>query len=88
MTYKKPGYYYVDARYVNLYNKGKKVPSGSSEGKIFKLSDGKEVSVYEKKEHDKHRIGSHLCNDALVDYFAEDSMIRGLQYGSTARKLI
>ena len=72
MTYKKPGYYYVDARYVNLYNKGKKVPSGSSEGKIFKLSDGKEVSVYEKKDTTSTVLGA-LCNDALVDYFAEDS---------------
>lgn len=72
MTYKKPGYYYVDARYVNLYNKGKKVPSGSSEGKIFKLSDGKDVSVYEKKDTTSTVLGA-LCNDALVDYFAEDS---------------
>ena len=68
MTYKKPGYYYVDARYVNLYNKGKKVPSGSSEGKIFKLSDGKEVSVYEKKDTTSTVLGA-LCNDALVDVY-------------------
>lgn len=72
MMYKKPGYYYVNAKYVNLYNKGNELPSGSSEGKIFKLSDGKEVSVYEKKDTTSTIVGA-LCNDALIDYFAEDS---------------
>lgn len=72
MTYKKPGYYYVDAKYINLYNKGEKVPSGTSEGKVFKLADGKEIKVYEKKDTTSTVLGA-LCNDAVVDYFTAES---------------
>lgn len=72
MTYKSPGYYFVNTKYVNLYKKGVKTPEGSATGKVYKLSDNAELKVYDQKSTDAKVIGK-MQNDAQVIYFADES---------------
>ena len=72
MTYKSSGYYYVNAKYVNLYNKDTKVPKEAKEGKVYKLAAGKELNVYEEKSTTSTVLGS-MENDVTVEYFADET---------------
>ncbi len=72
MTYKKSGYYYVNAKYINLYNKDTKVPNGTKEGKVYKLATGKELNVYEEKSTTSTVLGA-FENDATVEYFTDET---------------
>lgn len=72
MMYKSPGYYYVDAKYINLYNKEQTVPKSAKEGKVYKLAAGKELNVYEEKSTTSTVIGA-FENDAIVEYFADET---------------
>ena len=72
MTYKSPGYYFVNTKYVNLYKKGVKTPDGSATGKVYKLTGTSELKVYDQQNTSSTVIGA-LQNDAQIVYFPDES---------------
>lgn len=72
LSYKVPGMYYIDSRYLNFTKKGAKRPSGAVAGEIMNVESSASVYAYASKSTGAEKVGI-LSKGATLDMLPAES---------------
>lgn len=71
LKYSTPGVYYIDSRYLNFTEKGKKPPAGDDPGEITNIKSGGSVYAYQSKDTNSDRLAVLTKGTEIPMYLSE-----------------